>query len=83
VGKVNTIKIHIDQNRIAQNAHKAPSERFPPITCWDGSEVAYGFQAAIQGPSRLVYSPDEPLTHGEFQTGAKMWLETESKVILT
>jgi hypothetical protein len=35
----------------------------------------YAHEVDIKGPSKLVYSPDKPLS-----CGARVWLETESEV---
>jgi len=35
----------------------------------------YAHEVEIDGPSRIVYSPDKPLS-----CGAKVWIETASEV---
>jgi hypothetical protein len=35
----------------------------------------YAKKVTIDGPSQIVYSPDKPLS-----CGARVWLETQSKV---
>ena len=43
-----------------------------------GSTVVKPHEVKINGPSKVIYSPDKPLT-----CGAKVWIETESEVITT
>ena len=35
----------------------------------------YAYEVSIKGPSKVVYSPDKPLS-----CGARVWIETESEV---
>jgi hypothetical protein len=42
---------------------------------YKGNLVAWG--VFIQGSSRVIYSPDKPLS-----CGAKVWIETDSEVII-
>ena len=37
----------------------------------------YGHEVEINGPCRVVYSPDKPLS-----CGAKVWIETEAGVVV-
>ena len=37
----------------------------------------YAHQVAIKGESKVIYSPDKPLS-----CGAKVWIETMSEVII-
>lgn len=47
------------------------------FTVKQGKKNTYADEVIIHGPSRLVYSPDKPLS-----CGAKVWIETESVVEL-
>jgi hypothetical protein len=76
-GKKNVTRVHVNQQRIRSNAKLPESKRQPVITVKSGSSNRYGFAVEITGPSYLVYSPDDPLS-----CGAKLWLETDSKVIV-
>jgi len=67
--------LHVYQQRIRQNIKRPPEEQLPPIIVRDGRRRAYGFEVAIDGPCRLVYSPDKPL-----DCGARLWIETEAGV---
>ena len=68
-------KIHINQHVIKSN-HKN-NKRDPVITVKTYNSNNYGHQVDILGPSKVIYSPDKPLS-----CGAKVWIETESKVII-
>lgn len=65
--------IHVHQNRIRANIHRPPEEREPPIIVIRGGKRAYGNTVEINGPCRIVYSPDKPLA-----CGARLWICVES-----
>ena len=65
--------IHVNQHVIKRNA-KA-DEREPVLTVKQGRKNTYVHEVVVSGPSRVVYSPDKPLS-----CGAKVWIETESEV---
>ena len=67
--------IHINQHIIKSNAKTG--QREPVITVKTYKENNYGHEAEIQGPCRVIYSPDKPLS-----CGAKVWIETGSNVIV-
>jgi hypothetical protein len=65
-------KIHVNNNVIRFN--KKYNKNTPPITIRKGSKVIdYVHSVEILGPSKVVYSPDKPLS-----CGAKVWIETKS-----
>ncbi len=68
-------KIHVNQHIIKRNAKTG--EREPVLTCKTYKENTYGHEVCIKGPSKVVYRPDKPLS-----CGAKVWIETESEVII-
>ena len=68
-------KIHINQHIIKSN-HKN-NKRDPVITVKTYKSNNYGHQVDILGPSKVIYSPDKPLS-----CGAKVWIETDSEVIV-
>jgi len=75
------LRIHINQHVIRRNA-KARAEdphhvMEPCITVKSYKDNTYGSSVEILGPSTVVYSPDKPLS-----CGAKVWIETESEVIV-
>ena len=67
--------IHINQHVIKSN-HKN-NKRDPVITVKTYKSNNYGHQVDILGPSKVIYSPDKPLS-----CGAKVWIETDSEVIV-
>ena len=48
----------------------------PVITVKTSKSNTYAHEVKIKGPSKVIYSPDKPLS-----CGAKVWIETESEVI--
>ena len=69
-------RIHINQHNIKHNA-KNPDDLRPPITVKTYNANAKGFEARILGDSKVVYSPDKPLS-----CGAKVWIETHENVVV-
>ena len=65
--------IHVNQHVIKRNAKT--DQREPVFTVKQGRKNTYAHEVVIDGPSRVVYSPDKPLS-----CGAKVWIETESTV---
>jgi hypothetical protein len=66
--------IHVNQHVVKRNSKTG--EREPCLTVKQGSKRnTYCHEVEIAGPSRVVYSPDKPLS-----CGAKVWIETESEV---
>lgn len=67
--------IHVNQHVIKANAKNG--ENNPTLTVKTYKSNDYAHEVFIDGPSRVVYSPDKPLS-----CGAKVWIETESAVSL-
>jgi len=67
--------IHINQHVIKSNYKN--NKRDPVITVKTYKSNNYGHQVDILGPSKVIYSPDKPLS-----CGAKVWIETDSEVIV-
>ena len=65
--------IHINQHVIRRNASNGYNE--PVITVKTYKSNNYGHEVTVNGPCKVVYSPDKPLS-----CGAKVWIETESGV---
>ena len=63
-------KVHINQHKIRSNAKTG--DREPVITVKTYKSNEYATTVLINGPSRVVYSPDKPLS-----CGAKVWIEAE------
>ena len=68
-------RIHINQHIIKRNSKTG--ERNPVITVKTYQSNRYAQQVTIKGDSKVIYSPDKPLS-----CGAKVWIETDSEVIL-
>jgi hypothetical protein len=68
-------KIHINQHVIRANKKNGTND--PVITVKTSKSNTYASEVEILGKSKLVYRPDKPLS-----CGAKVWIETTSKVIL-
>ena len=68
-------KIHINQHIISSNKKNGTND--PVITVKTSKSNTYASEVEILGKSKLVYSPNKPLA-----CGARVWIETESKVIL-
>ena len=75
ISNTNLKRIHINQHHIRHNAKCEPEERKPVMTVKSGGNNYRGDEVKILGPSRVVYSPDKPLS-----CGAKVWIETNEKV---
>jgi|TARA_R110000824_G_scaffold100098_2_gene237976 hypothetical protein len=63
-------KVHINQHKIRRNAKTG--DREPVITVKTYKSNEYATSVRINGPSKVVYSPDRPLS-----CGAKVWIEAE------
>jgi len=68
-------RIHINQHKIRSN--KKNNTKEPVITVKTSKSNNYAHEVEIQGPSKVIYSPDKPLS-----CGARVWIETDEKVVL-
>lgn len=68
-------RIHVNQHVIRKNSKTG--EREPVLTVKSGRSNIYAHEVHILGPSTVIYSPDKPLS-----CGAKVWVETESEVVV-
>ena len=68
-------RIHINQHKIRSNKKHGLNE--PVITVKTSKSNDYAHEVEINGPSKVIYSPDKPLS-----CGAKVWVETEAEVTL-
>lgn len=66
--------IHVNQHVI--KANRKNNETNPVLTVKTYKTNTYAHTVAINGPSKVVYNPDKPLS-----CGAHVWIETESEVI--
>ena len=69
-------RIHVNQHKIRSNAKHGTDD--PVITVKTYKSNEYGSNVEIEGPSKVIYSPNKPLG-----CGAKVWIETDSDVKIT
>lgn len=68
-------RIHVNQHNIRANK-KAGNDDLPVITIKHGNGVnTYCDEVEIEGPSKVVYRPEKPLS-----CGARVWVETRAPV---
>ena len=67
--------IHVNMHKIRSN--KKNNTNDPVITVKTYKSNDYGHTVEVDGPCKIVYSPDMPLS-----CGAKVWIETESEVTI-
>jgi hypothetical protein len=67
--------IHVNQAHIRSNIRKEAENREPVLTVKTYNSNVYANTVLIEGPSKVIYSPDKPLS-----CGARVWIETEGKV---
>ena len=65
--------IHVNQHVIKSNRKEDKND--PVLTVKTYKSNAYASDVVIHGASRIVYSPDKPLS-----CGAHVWIETEADV---
>ena len=68
-------RIHVNQHKIRPNKKHGTND--PVITVKTSKSNTYGHEVVINGSSKVIYSPDKPLS-----CGAKVWIETESEVMV-
>ena len=67
-------KIHVNQHVVRSN--KKHGKKEPVLTAKTYKSNTYAHEVEINGPSKVIYSPDKPLS-----CGARVWIETESEVV--
>jgi len=65
--------IHVNQHVV--KANKKNNANDPVLTVKTYKQNTYAHSVNIKGESRVVYSPDKPLS-----CGARVWIETEAEV---
>jgi len=65
--------IHVNQHVVKANAKNGTQD--PVLTIKTYKTNTYAHEVMIKGDSKVVYSPDKPLS-----CGAKVWIETNSQV---
>ena len=68
-------KIHVNQHVVRSN--KKHGKKEPVLTVKTYKSNTYAHEVEINGPSKVIYSPDKPLS-----CGARVWIETESEVVV-
>lgn len=68
--------IHVNQHVIKANAKNGTND--PVLTVKTYKSNIYAHTVEILGPSKIIYSPDKPLS-----CGARVWIETEAEVVIT
>jgi hypothetical protein len=68
-------RIHVNQHII--RANQRDGDKAAPISVKTYMSNVRGHRACIDGPSQLVYSPERPLS-----CGARLWVETEARVVV-
>ena len=65
-------QIHVNQHVI--RANKKDGRNHPPLTVKTYKLNEYAYDVQIDGPSKVVYAPESPLS-----CGAHVWIEAEYK----
>lgn len=65
--------IHVKQHNIKANGKNGTD--LPVLTVKTYKSNTYAHEVIIKGESKVVYSPDKPLS-----CGAKVWIETNNEV---
>ena len=65
--------IHVNQHAI--RANKVNGTNDPVLTVKTYKSNDYAHEVQVNGPCKIVYSPDKPLS-----CGARVWIETEAEV---
>ena len=65
--------IHVNQHNIKYNRKHGANK--PVLTVKTYKSNTYANEVYIMGPSKVIYSPDKPLS-----CGAHVWIETQSEV---
>jgi hypothetical protein len=65
--------VHVNQHVVKSNAKTGATE--PVLTVKTYKSNTYAHEVEILGNSRVVYSPDKPLS-----CGARVWIETDAQV---
>lgn len=67
--------IHVNQHKIRSNRKTGKLE--PVLTVKTYKSNDYAHEVSIDGPCKIIYRPNDPLS-----CGARVWIETESEVTL-
>jgi hypothetical protein len=67
--------IHVNQHVIKANRKNGVED--PVLTVKTYKDNRYAHEVEVLGPSKVVYSPDKPLS-----CGAHVWIETQGEVTI-
>lgn len=67
--------VHVNQHVIKSNRKNKAED--PVLTVKTYKDNRYAHEVEILGPSKIIYSPDKPLS-----CGAHVWIETEGEVVV-
>jgi hypothetical protein len=67
--------IHVNQHVVKANAKTGATD--PVLTVKTYKSNDYAHSVTINGPSKVVYRPENPLS-----CGARVWIETEAEVMI-
>ena len=67
--------IHVNQHVVKSNRKNGVED--PVLTVKTYKENNYAHEIEIEGPSKVVYSPNKPLS-----CGAHVWIETQGEVTI-
>ena len=65
--------IHVNQHEVKANNKNGTNN--PVLTIKTYKTNTYAHEVSIKGESKVIYSPDKPLS-----CGARVWIETQAKV---
>ena len=65
--------IHVNQHVVRRNTKTGSTDPVLTVKTYKENKCAHAVR--IDGPCRVVYSPDKPLS-----CGARVWIETDSNV---
>jgi len=68
--------VHVNQHVIKSNRKNKVED--PVLTVKTYKDNRYAHEVEILGSSKIIYSPDKPLS-----CGAHVWIETEAEVLIT
>ena len=68
--------VHVNHHVVRSNTKTGAKE--PVLTVKTYKSNTYANEVQINGPSKVVYSPDKPLS-----CGARDWIETETEVVVS
>jgi hypothetical protein len=67
--------VHVNQHVIKANRKNGVED--PVLTIKTYKDNIYAHEVEILGPSKIMYSPDKPLS-----CGAHVWIETQGDIII-